>query len=249
VPNKNREVLPGRKPRTVLTHEGEELQVPDDWELLEPGDATLTRRVKKAGPTWTVKVKKGRRTFSEGVWASARRIARKRAELAAERKTPQHATKLAAGRERREKVQTRYEQEFHDAVVEFLDFAECYQELAQRLAEAVTLHAIPVGSGTVARTQRIPIEDRARAAVIAWMRHQTTAYDRLHIPRGKGARREARRKLAAASFGLLERYRKGETASEDCPLVKALEQSSPEKPGSGGGPEDHGSPPPPGTEP
>jgi hypothetical protein len=46
----------------------------------------------------------------------------------------------------------------------------------------VTTHAAPVGSGTVARTERIPIERRAEAAVIAWMRHQTTAYDNLALP-------------------------------------------------------------------
>ena len=32
--------------------------------------------------------------------------------------------------------------------------------LAEQLADAVTQHATPVGSGTVARTQRIPIEKR-----------------------------------------------------------------------------------------
>jgi hypothetical protein len=50
----------------------------------------------------------------------------------------------------------------------------------------VTDHATPVGSGTVARTKRIPVEQRAEAAVIAWMRHQTTGYDGMVIPRIKG---------------------------------------------------------------
>lgn len=53
----------------------------------------------------------------------------------------------------------------------------------------MTAHATPVGSGTVARTSRIPIERRAEAAVIAWLRHQTTAYDDMKIPRVKGRRR------------------------------------------------------------
>eukprot|EP01035_Chromulina_nebulosa_P056444 gene56444-77358_t len=57
-------------------------------------------------------------------------------------------------------------------------------------------HATPVGSGTVARTKRIPIEQRAEAATIAWMRHQTTGYDSMTIPREKGLRREVRRMLA-----------------------------------------------------
>jgi hypothetical protein len=59
---------------------------------------------------------------------------------------------------------------------------------AHRLARAVTDNATPVGSGTVVRTKRIPVEKRAEAAVIAWMRHQTTGYDGMEIPRVKGKR-------------------------------------------------------------
>ena len=36
-----------------------------------------------------------------------------------------------------------------------------------------------LGSGTVARTERIPIHEWAEAAVIAWMRHQTTGYEQM----------------------------------------------------------------------
>jgi hypothetical protein len=90
------------------------------------------------------------------------------------------------------------------------------------MARAITDHATPVGSGTVARTKRIPVEERAEAAVIAWMRHQTTGYDGMMIPRIKGKRREVRRVLAQRSKELLERYRRGELALERCPLKKAL---------------------------
>jgi hypothetical protein len=37
-------------------------------------------------------------------------------------------------------------------------------------ADAVTVHATPVGSGTVARTERIPVHQRAEA-IIACVRH------------------------------------------------------------------------------
>ena len=74
----------------------------------------------------------------------------------------------------------------------------------------------------MARTQRIPIEQRAQAAVIAWMRHQTTGYDGMVIPRVKGKRREVRRMLARRSQELLQRYRRGEAVGEDCPLKRAL---------------------------
>jgi hypothetical protein len=39
--------------------------------------------------------------------------------------------------------------------------------LATFLADAVTLHFMPIGSGTVVRTERNPIRERAEAAVIA----------------------------------------------------------------------------------
>lgn len=107
-------------------------------------------------------------------------------------------------------------------MLSFLDFHENYADLANRMALAVTDHATPVGSGTVARTKRIPVEQRAEAAVIAWMRHQTTGYDLLAIPRVRGKRREVRRMLARRSHELLEGYRRGEAVPEGCPLKRAL---------------------------
>ncbi len=105
----------------------------------------------------------------------------------------------------------------------FLAFAPAYTVLAGKLADTVTLHATPVGSGTVARTERIPIHGRAEAAVITWMRDQTTAYDQMTIPRIKGKRRETRRLLAEASGKLLEAYRAGiPVAGADCLLRRAL---------------------------
>jgi hypothetical protein len=52
------------------------------------------------------------------------------------------------------------------------------------------------------------VSERAEAAVIAWMRHQTTAYDRLAIPRVKGKRREVRRELAQISRAVLDHHRR-----------------------------------------
>lgn len=126
---------------------------------------------------WTVQEKRGRKIFSQGVWAPKANIAAAMKQLEAERSTEAYAKKQAAGARRREKVQPEYVVSFRDSVLEFLAFAPVYQALAERLADAIAAHATPVGSGTVARTQRIPIEQRAEAAVIAWMRHQTTLYD------------------------------------------------------------------------
>lgn len=210
----------------MCTERGEILSVPAGWALLPPGDPALTGRVKKAGPSWTVQEKRGRKLFARGVWAPAQTIEAIRAALAIERQDPAYTRKLEAGRRKREAEQARYEEDFVHAVVRFLGFAPPHGELGRRLAQAIADHAVPVGSGTVARTKRIPIERRAEAATIAWLRHATTGYDDMHIPRIKGMRREVRRLLAERSRQLLGRYRRGEAiAAESCPLQRALRAS------------------------
>ena len=216
---------PGPAPRSVTAADGRALSVPDNWVLLPPGDAALTRRVKAAGDHWIVQEKKGRKVFSKGIWAPAATIEQIQAKLAAERSTESYAKRRDADTRRREKVQGLYIEDFREAVVTFLHFHPLHAELAQQLAQAVADHATPVGSGTVARTQRIPIERRAEAAVIAWMRHQTTAYDSMSIPRVRGQRREVRRILAQRSQQLLARYRRGESIEDHCPLRLALKKT------------------------
>src|SRR5208283_4575202 len=211
---------------TVRSADGEVLTPPESWALLPPGDAALTRRVKEAGEHWVVQEKKGRKVFSRGVWAPVTTIERIRAELEVERSTEGYAKKKEAEARRRDKAQVEYVEDFFGAVVNFLGFHPAYSDLADRLARAVTDHATPVGSGTVARTKRIPVVQRADAAVIAWMRHQTTGYDGMVIPRIKGKRREIRRMLARRSQELLERYRQGEPVPEGCPLQMALARGS-----------------------
>jgi hypothetical protein len=215
---------PGPTPNTVNAADGKVLTVPDGWVLLPPGDAALTRRVKVAGEHWVVQEKKGRKVFSRGVWALAATIERIRAELEAERSTESFAKRKEADAKRREKAQEVYVEDFTGAVVSFLAFHPAHADLAQGLAKVAT----PFGSGTVARTKRIPVEQRAEAAVIAWMRHQTTAYDSMAIPRVKGKRREVRRMLAQRSKELLARYRRGEMNREECPLAKAIEMKKQE---------------------
>lgn len=158
------------------------------------------------------------------MWAPAATIKRIRADLEAERSTDGYAKKKEADARRRDQAQAIYVEDFHGAVLAFLDFHENHADLADLLARVVTDHATPVGSGTVARTKRISVEQRAEAAVIAWMRHQTTGYDGMAIPRVKGKRREVRRMLAARSKELLGRYRRGEPAMEGCPLNVAVKK-------------------------
>ncbi len=201
---------------------GKVLRVPQDWVLVPPGDAALTRRIKTGGPAWAVQEKKGRRTFSKGLWAERARVEAIRANLAEERAKPAYAKRLATGRVRREKEQARYAEDFESEVRSFLRFHPSYSEMEAMLAHLVSAHATPVGSGTVARTKRIPVAQRAEAAVIAWMRHQTTAYDNLKIARVRGKRREVRRVLAERSRELLDSYRRGDSPGVRCPLRAAL---------------------------
>ncbi len=211
----------GRK--NVFKMDGKEVSPPPGWVFVPAGDPGLTRRLKTSGDCWTLVHRRRNRVEALGLWTDGSRVQTLKAELEKERSDPAYQKKLDSARKAREAKQEVYTGDFRQAVLTFLAFAPRYAELAGRFAKAVTLHAVPVGSGTVARTERIPIERRAEAAVIAWMRHQTTLYDHMSIARIKGERREVRRKLAETSRSLLANYRSGrEVDPTVCPLFKAL---------------------------
>ncbi len=225
-----REVRPAPLAHHVINEHCVLERVPDDWGLLLPGDAALSRRIKQDGPTMTVIEIKGRKRFSRGIWAPAHRIAVLRAELQQERQNPAYQRRLAGGRQRRAEAEEDYVGDFRDAVFRFLGFHPQHEHYARTLAALIAAHATPVGSGTVARTKRIPIEERAEAATIAWLRHQTTGYDDMAIPSEKGRRREVRRMLAQRSVRLLEKYRSGQPFDRaQCPLHAAVAEALPTK--------------------
>ncbi len=213
---------PGPEIDVVKSADGRLLKVPDDWTLVAPGDPGLTRRVKSAGDHWVVQEKVGRRMFSRGVWAPLATVERIISDLEKERSTDAYAKKRESDARRRDKAQSEYVEDFFACVLAYLQFHPRHEAIATKLAKAVADHATPIGSGTVARTKRIPVEQRAEAAVIAWMRHQTTAYDSMSIPREKGKRREVRRMLAARSKTLLDCYRRDQPTPLGCPLKSAL---------------------------
>lgn len=220
---KSREVRPGSRLRHVLNEYGLIEPVPAHWDLLPPGDAALSRRIKQDGPSLTVIELKGRKRFSHGIWAPAERINALREELRVERQVPSYQKKLETGRRRRAEEQAVYAEDFRGAVLRYLDFHPAFAAQGTKLAGLIAAHATPVGSGTVARTERIPIEARAAAATIAWLRHQTTGYDTMAIPRIRGKRREMRRMLAQRSAALLARYRAGQPMDPaTCPLQVTL---------------------------
>lgn len=216
---------PTKDPKQVRAPDGRVLTIPSDWSCLPPGDAGLTRRVKAAGPTWAVVEKVGRKTFSKGVWAAKATIDAERLKLDEERATPEYAKKRAKAVERRNEEQAEYVVDFEVAVRRFLRFSPQFEAIERVLTKRVAAHATPVGSGTVARTERIPIERRAEAAVVAWMRHQTTKYDSMKVARIKGARRELRRELAGISHALLQAHRIATPhTTVSCSLCRAVSE-------------------------
>ncbi len=226
MPKENRTVRPGRIAGTVLTETGEHLVPPSDWDLLPPGDGPLTKLVKAKGPTWAVQERVGRRIMSRGVWASKIDILAAVAEIEAKRTAPGYQRQQQRRQLTKETKHQAYVLQFHGEVLGFLGFHQRYAELAEILADRVTSLATPVGSGTVARTERIPLADRARAAVIAWLRHQATDYERMTIARVKGRRREVRRQLAGISLELLVPYRQGRDIPQGCRLFQVIGSNS-----------------------
>ncbi|MDP4208145.1 MAG: DUF2293 domain-containing protein [Bacteroidota bacterium] len=203
---------------------GDPLTPPSHWAFLPAGDAGITRKVTANGDYWRVQVKKGRRTISKGIWASAAIIAEAQRTVTSLRTSDAYQKRSTYDKQRRQQKQDQYEIEFTNAVRDFLNFDKTHKTLEETIARAVTEHAIPVGSGTVARTSMIPVNERAARAVIAWMRHKTTAYDNLNIARIKGERRAVRRALAEESKAILHKYRNNSEIPINCPLQIAVKK-------------------------
>lgn len=197
------------RPREML-YNGKVVSLPDNWTLIKSGDAGLTRRLKSCGaPYWTLVHKRRNRIEKCGLFMDKAVAEAVKTELDAERATPEYQKQLDSSRKAREKKQKLYEADFYAALLDYLNFAPCYREIAEKLAAQVSAHAVP-------------LEQRAEAAVIAWMRHRTTAYDSMTIARVKGERRAVRRQLASLSRQILDRYRRGEAVERGCPLYRAV---------------------------
>lgn len=227
MPTKTRTFLVTQSDTQLKDTAGKIFTVPKGWVNLPAGDASVTRKLKSLGPTWTVQEKKGRKTFSHGVWAAKDQLQEAKALVQAQREDPKHQKKLAQAKVRREEKEEVFGEDFQQAIIAFLNFHQKHQALVEKLAVLVKEHAVPVGSGTVARSASVTLQDKAALAVMAWMRHQTSDYDSTVVPRIKGARRELRRKIARQSERILEKYRNGSNAELAlCPLYKALQKSS-----------------------
>ena len=223
MPTETRTFLITKSDSRLKDKTGKVYSVPAGWQNLPSGDASITRKLKSLGPSWTVQEKKGRKSFSHGVWAAKEHIEAAKSLVEAQRADPKHQKKLAQAKVRREEKEVVFSTDFQQEIIKFLNFDKKYQALVEQLAVLVKEHAVPVGSGTVARSSSVTLDDKAALAVMAWMRHQTSAYDSTSVPRIKGARRELRRKIARQSERILAKYRSGvEVDFILCPLYKAL---------------------------
>lgn len=227
MPTQTRTFLITQADKNLKDKSGNVFVVPKGWENLPAGDASITRKLKSLGPTWAVQEKKGRKMFSHGVWAAKENIEEAISLVKAIRSDPKHQKKLAQAKVRREEKEDVFGVDFQQAIIAFLNFDKKYQTLANDLSFLVKEHAVPVGSGTVARSASVSLNDKASLAVMAWMRHQTSNYDSTPVPRIKGARRELRKEIARQSERILAKYRNGEDADLTlCPLNRALKKAN-----------------------
>lgn len=223
MPTETRSFLITESDKRLKDKTGKVFSVPTGWENLPAGDASVTRKLKSLGPTWTVQEKKGRKAFSHGVWAAKEQIEEALRLVEVQRADPKHQKKLAQAKDRREEKEAVFGEDFQQAIIQFLNFDPKHQLLVEQLSKLVKEHAVPVGSGTVARSSTVTLEDKAALAVMAWMRHKTSAYDSTPVPRVKGARRELRRQIARQSERILAKYRSGEDFDfGGCVLYRAL---------------------------
>src|SRR3954471_14106426 len=101
-------LAPTADPRVCVSPDGKRLSPPDGWVCLPPGDAAVTRRVKQAGPSWAVLEKRGRKTFSKGLWAPRANVEAAQAATEAERSTESYAKKRQSDLARRTRAQEEY---------------------------------------------------------------------------------------------------------------------------------------------
>lgn len=167
------------------TREYGDIPIPPDWEFLPPGNAFVTRRVKK-GPHWVLIGTYNRRggyTPVLGIFAPA--VAIQTAKAADAASAAERSQARSSAQKQRDKAEAQYRKEFEDACMRFLDFAPMHQELAKEIAQQATQVACEKHSGRVGRTSLIPLADKVSLAVRAYIRHSHTDYES-SLPQSRG---------------------------------------------------------------
>jgi hypothetical protein len=151
------------------------IRIPRGWVFLPAGDAFITRTAKAMGPYWlAVKAAKGY-TRKLGIWVSEKNL--EAANRLAQETLEHRAAKRIISRAQREKQEARYQQQFADAVYEYLDFAPGYEKLARKIALRTAERATAVGSERVGRTRKLTLAEKAALAARAYIRHNHTKYE------------------------------------------------------------------------
>jgi hypothetical protein len=174
----------------------------DHLVFLPSGDATLTRRAKKASGLSAVVVRfsRSRRRYErQGALVEEAALERAEAECLADED--------ARARQRERAAERRVDEDaaFHERMAR--EIAERFPGCPPGRAEAIARHAGLRGSGRVGRTAagRALREDVLTLAVVASIRHEDTPYDELlmsGVPRD-----EARARVGARVDAILRRWR------------------------------------------
>ncbi|MFW0859078.1 MAG: DUF2293 domain-containing protein [Dehalococcoidia bacterium] len=152
-----------------------DIEIPERWESLSPGDAFVTRQVKLMGPHWVAKKRAKGYTKTLGIWAPKENI--EAAQKLAEETRAQREANRVISRAARERQEVKYQEQFAEAVYKYLGFAPRHEKLARDIARGVAEHATQVGSDRVGRTRKLPLEEKAMLAARAYIRHNYTKYE------------------------------------------------------------------------
>ncbi|QZT38099.1 DUF2293 domain-containing protein [Halosquirtibacter xylanolyticus] len=207
----------------LLDKQGQEVSVPPQWVFLPAGDAGVTRAITKHKNYIRVKVLRGRRAISKGIWAPEALILEAKQRMEAMRSSESYQKQNLQRGIRRDQKQEVFKGALESAIKDKLSFHLCYKELEFKLAKAIADHSAPIGSGTVARSSRLTMEQKAERAINGWVRHHLTPYDQLKIARVKGARSMARKIMIEKGNEVLDIYRIGQERPSPCPIQKSLE--------------------------
>ena len=162
-----------------------DLPLPSGWVFVPPGNAFLTREVKRQGPHWVLLKRRRKYTETLGILCPGTALSE------GERREEETRAARAKARERaevqRRRVEERYRQSFEAACLRYLDFAPRFLASARTIARETALHATVKQSGRVGRTSRLSLEEKARRAVRAHLRHRYTSYEKA-LERGGFAR-------------------------------------------------------------
>ena len=151
------------------------IEIPEGWESLPPGDAFVTRQVKLMGPHWVAKKPAKGYTRTLGIWAPKENI--ESAMKLAEETVAQREAKRVVSRKQRERQEAKYQERFAEAVYEYLSFSRRHEKLARDIAKAFAERATEVGSERVGRTRKLVLEEKAMLAARAHIRHNYTRYE------------------------------------------------------------------------